>query len=915
MTIAATGHANANLSGRELALQRRQAMARQGKAAIVKASAPRGSAGGVMDAAKGAASWRGAQAPASAVVSAAQGVTRVTPLPAAVVSPARARRQALSSVGKAALQNASTSASRPSAHLRPARDSSAASGCGCSECDCQTQGTDAPNRERVRQAAAAEMQVPVVAAHETAQRVSAAGTEQATGRALAKMRRAALAQDGKAGLKRVAQATKIAAAMPGQDWQAAMIKGATGRQIAMQRRLVQSLAGRAGLSIAAASRPSGRVKARDVKSAPPVKVEEGHTLSGQAVTGTMVERSTKVTGNEPGSCRSITGTEYIGVEQFQTICGVRAKPGVPKVAIDSTLREQRITGTALGRSTKATGDEPGACYPVTGTEYLSVERFQQFCGTRPPSSPEKVAVASTEKGKPVTGALVDRPRRITGVEFGADRSITGTRYGRPPESDNAPDKVAVMQTGSGKTVTGTLVGRSERLTGAEAGGCRVITGTEYLSADQFRDLCRTSAPAAPRKVSVMSTRDAHAVSGTAVDRSNKVTGNEVGSCRAITGSQYYTTADFAGLCETAGPTKVSTMHTLAGRVVTGSEVAPSPKLSGDESYGCKLVTGTDYISTQQLGAFCPPGQTPPPKPINKVVLDTTLRGQQVSGSYPGRAANVTGNEAGACAPISGAQYSGRSQMQDFCPAPSLQAQAARVRDSAVIPATVVTGDRPGAGGSHMTGDERGACGPVSGTPYLGPDNMPGQCATSGRFVSRGRTFDVEPRPPAPKDFSILPPSRQRQLQSPEREQQGGNLTGSGMGNGSGVSNSRITGPINKADGLITGTPEFRHGDTSRRQMQQEEVVAAALRLSGEGSQQGTRISGDAWNANTRVTGTEGSSSLVRNPSMRGQPRGTGVNAVKFREVDRPEVPDSVITGSSGNTRKGATVTVSGGARG
>ena len=45
----------------------------------------------------------------------------------------------------------------------------------------------------------------------------------------------------------------------------------------------------------------------------------------------------------------------------------------PKVAISSTLREQRITGTALGRSTKTTGDEPGACRPVTGTEYLSSE--------------------------------------------------------------------------------------------------------------------------------------------------------------------------------------------------------------------------------------------------------------------------------------------------------------------------------------------------------------------------------------------------------------------------------------------------------------------------------------------------------------------------------------------------------------
>ena len=100
-----------------------------------------------------------------------------------------------------------------------------------------------------------------------------------------------------------------------------------------------------------------------------------------------------------------------------------------------------------------------------------------------------------------------------------------------------------------------------------------------------------------------------------------------------------------------------------------------------------------------------------------------------------------------------------------------------------------------------------------------------------------------------------------------------------------------------------------------KQAQQEEAQRAALRLSGEGSQQGARISGDVWMEKSRVTGTEGASSLVRNPSMRGQPRGMGSNAATFREVERPEIPSSRVTGSSGNTERGAPVTVSGGARG
>jgi hypothetical protein len=830
-------------------------------------------------------------------VSTASAGTTPALAPVASKSAARARRQALSTTGRAALQNAgSGGASRPAAHLRPSRTAAAEardSGCGCGgQCGC---GTDGARRKEAAQIEVAQIGAP--AAERAALNVPEAATGAATGRALAKMRRAALNQDGKTGLKRVAQATRIAAAMPGQDWQSAMLKGATGRQVAMQRRLVKALAGQVDKASGAGVRPTGRMRARNVVEGP-AKVEEGHTLSGQTVTGTQVERISKVTGNEPGSCRAITGTEYIGFEQFQTLCGARPEPAAPKVAVSSTLREQRITGTALGRSTKTTGDEHGACRPVTGTEYLSAERFEQFCSTRPSATLGKVALTRTDKGQTVTGALVDRPRRVTGVEHGSDRAITGTRYSQA-ETDEAPPKVAVTHTAAGKPVTGTVVGRSERQTGDEAGSCRAVTGTEYHTVEQFRDFCRTAPPGGPRKVSVMSTRDEQTVSGTAVGRSGRVTGNEVGSCRSITGSQYYTTADFAGLCKTPGPHKVAEMQTLRGRTVTGSEVAPSPKSSGDESYGCKPVTGIDYIGTRQLAAVCP--AAPTVSPVSKVVVDTTLRGQTVTGIAAGRADHVTGNEAGTCSPISGTPYIGQGQYAAFCQAPQRQQQAARVRDSAVIPATVVTGDRPGAGGPQVTGDERGACEPISGTPYLGLDNIAsGQCAMSDRFRAR----DVDQRPPAPRDFSISIPARQAR-----EERQTEIITGSGL------SGSRITGPINKADGLITGTPEFRHGGQTRRPREDEQSLPAARRLSGEGSQQGRRVSGDAWDGNSRVTGTEGSSSLARNPSMRGQPRGAGASALAFRSVERPEVPESVVTGSAGNTRRGATVTVSGGARG
>jgi hypothetical protein len=235
----------------------------------------------------------------------------------------------------------------------------------------------------------------------------------------------------------------------------------------------------------------------------------------------------------------------------------------------------------------------------------------------------------------------------------------------------------------------------------------------------------------------------------------------------------------------------------------------------------------------------------------------------------------------------------------------MQAQEARIRTSALVPLLAVTGDRPGAGGSVMTGDERGECGVISGTPYVGPDNTSGQCASSGRFALRTKAWEEPARAAAPMDFSISTPARTAS------QQRRNDVTGV-----SAYHSERITGPVNKANGLITGTPEFRHRDAAAMIPNQPEVVAASSRLTGEGNQAGRRVTGDAWSAMSRVSGTEGTSSQSRNPTERGNPRGMGMNAMLFREtVERPAPQESRITGSSGTTNKGAAVTLSGGARG
>ena len=466
--------------------------------------------------------------------------------------------------------------------------------------------------------------------------------------------------------------------MPAQNWEAAISKGATGRQVAMQRRMVQSLTG--DTKPAAEKRPSGRMRAR-METPAPAKVEEGHTLAGRGVTGTMVERSQKVTGNEPGSCRPITGTEYIGAEQYDSLCSTRPEPTPSKINVSQTSHERKVTGTSVNRADNVTGNEPGSCRAVTGTEYASKEQFETVCSTTPAPAPSKISISQTSREHTVTGTSVDRSDKVTGNEPGSKRAITGTDYVRAANGGAAPDKVDLSHTSHGKTVTGTAVGHTSKITGDEHGACRGVTGTEYLSSEQFQ-VCSTAAPQSPRKVSVMSSRGEQPVSGTAVERTATVTGNEPGSCHAITGSQYYNTD--SELCAVSGPDKVASMHTLGGRTVTGSEVGRSPKTTGDEAGGCKPVTGADYIGADQQAAVCE--ASTPVAPVDKVAVDTTWRGQPVTGSYVGRSTRVTGDEFGGCSPISGTPYIGRNQYSNFCEAPAQEAQDARIKTSALIPA-------------------------------------------------------------------------------------------------------------------------------------------------------------------------------------------------------------------------------------
>ncbi|OIQ92981.1 carboxysome shell peptide mid-region [mine drainage metagenome] len=572
--------------------------------------------------------------------------------------------------------------------------------------------------------------------------------------------------------------------------------GLSGRDAARARREELCQQGRGDQ---AACRPSGRVRQ---KPANPTKVEQGTTLSGTTVTGTQVERSAKVTGVDAGSCRAITGTEYIGAEQYGELCAAIPEPAPAKVSVGSTSRGQRVSGAELGRSVKVTGDERGACKAVTGTEYLSAEKFETFCATKPVPAPAKVGVAATQ---------------------------------------------------AGQRVSGTEVGRSARVTGDEPGSCLKLTGSQYYQPEQFGSLCRG--------------------------------GN-------------------------GAPHKVNVMNTLRERPLTGTEITPNARVTGVERGACASVTGTESAGLAQYQAC---NRKPVPAP-EKVGVMRTWHEQPVSGTSVEHSPKVTGDEYGACQPVSGTEYVGPDQYAAFCGSDREAAsRALMAHRSSGADSVAMTAIRPGQD-SKVTGATCGKCQILSGTPYSDTDRLVRQrggiAQASPHPLTRGPADTSRVAVAAPEvadvrgNFSVT---------TPARNAQGGELsriTGTAYG-----AAGRITGPVNLATGLVSGTPEFRYRDEAYDATPvAPDLEVPRSRLTGDGREGGFAITGAAWRRNESITGTEGNSTH-RNPTLRGDQRGTVIGASQLKGRERPELPMSRITGSSGNDAKGSAITYSGGARG
>jgi hypothetical protein len=417
--------------------------------------------------------------------------------------------------------------------------------------------------------------------------------------------------------------------------------------------------------------------------------------------------------------------------------------------------------------------------------------------------------------------------------------------------------------------------------------------------------------------------------GTQVAPGRRTTGGEVGLCHDITGTRYLSGATFEAFCSTEpprAPRKVSAMRTLHGGGVTGTSVAAlETRVTGTEPGRCRAVTGDEYLGGEHYAAVC--DVVPSPEPA-KVTRSRTSRGHAVSGAWTGAegGAAVTGIEAGRTRAITGTPYAGAEETPN-APRP-LERPAGQGAD--------ITGLQPGFG--RLTGAQKGACGPITGTPYMGSAHVAEVCGVSGA----ARPTDPDyPRPLAGGTLSAP---------SPTRTPTGGGITGTRYEQG------RVSGTFSLGQGKVTGTEEFRFdrapsapitrpaGARPAMAMQRAAMAAPAQapapavtgddqlaapaptapvetpmapepapRITGEGMDRGLRITGDDWDRGDRVTGTEGFSAAGRNPTQRGRP--SVMETARDRRAEPLPPKDSPVTGSSGNSERGAVVTVSGGARG
>ncbi len=481
------------------------------------------------------------------------------------------------------------------------------------------------------------------------------------------------------------------------------------------------------------------------------------------------------------------------------------------------------------------------------------------------SYPPKVEVTKTYGAQSVTGVRIGRGRNVTGDEPGVDKPISGTQYiaADGQAAYRAPGaKVGASKTGNGQVVTGTQVRSKVTITGDEFRNSVAITGKADQTLDD--DMIERGEPGYSSAAQFGRQNNPHGAS---------VFGTNLGRSIKHVGSRERDDHDWA------------TEKSLGGHQISGTALGRSPTVTGDEPGACRPITGSQYLRAATDQPLCELPNAPTPALARAGQMPArgeteTWARQRVTGVEVEFKPGVTGDEPGTCSPITGTPYSGPSQYETFCETDMTDQVAAKVSPEAKG-RPLITGNLP-LNADGVTGTERGAESGVTGTPYY----------------RQGAGAD-----PAAQDPGAI--AGRFSVKSPQRDAQ---LAPGGTGG--------ITGSFAVGSGKVTGNSEFDY--VARFQA---EGPKAAASVTGEGRVEGPKITGSAWDAHSKVTGTEGFTAAGRNPTERtGRPQAfAGAGAFKGQGKAKSATHD--VTGMSGTEhatgpdKQSARVTLSGGARG
>lgn len=304
--------------------------------------------------------------------------------------------------------------------------------------------------------------------------------------------------------------------------------------------------------------------------------------------------------------------------------------------------------------------------------------------------PKVPSITTAVSNASVTGLSYATGRAMTGAEAGYDKPLTGTQYVAGGEGGYRASlgKVGHQRTEGGQTVSGTMVRSTIRITGDEdSGDVRISGNADQTFADdmnargdnfipvgaQFQrqsqphghsvhgaNLGRSASSIGSRSRDterpVEQTDGGHSVSGTAIGRSSRVTGDEQGSLRSLTGSQYLAPAGAqatgtpaSGRADPASGGKVVQSMTWTGQTITGPQMEVDGVVTGVEHGSCAGLTGTPYFGASAAHGYCEPdaadaqGAARAPKTPRAVTGNVPLNDPNVSGTNRGADRDITGS--------------------------------------------------------------------------------------------------------------------------------------------------------------------------------------------------------------------------------------------------------------------------------